>query len=411
MNDAPPMLTLTPALARRLAVARQRLAEPRPAPTAPGMMETVRDLGCLQIDPINVVARSHLLVLFSRLGPYDPARLDTLLWQERQLFEYWAHCASIVPTEDYPLHRHFMSRYPWSDRTVAWVKQNEKLKRYVLGEIRRHGPLPSRALEEGGVHPVNWVSTGWTSGRNISRMLDYLWIGGKIMVARREGIQKFWDLSERCLPDWTPRHKLTEGRLVRLAAQQSLRALGVATPRQIGQHYIRGRYTGLPAVLASLEAEGLVARAQIVEGRTPWPGQWYIHTADAPLLESLANGDWSPRTVLLSPFDNLICDRQRTEQLFNFHFRSEIYTPKARRQFGFYVLPILHGDQLIGRIDSQMDRETGTYNIHAIHAEPKAPKASGPAVAAALAELATFLGAQNIAYPKTAPEQWRRALR
>jgi len=190
---------LSPPLARRLAIAKQRLAGPLPKPDADGMIEVVRDLGCLQLDPIGVVARSHQLVLFSRLGAHDPTHLDQLLWQERRLFEYWAHCASIVLTEDYPLYSPLMRAYPWSGRTRAWVRQNEKLRRYVLQRVRRDGPLLSRHIEEDGLDPEAWVSTGWTSGRNISRMLDFLWIGGKIMVAGRDGIQKLWDLSERLL--------------------------------------------------------------------------------------------------------------------------------------------------------------------------------------------------------------------
>src|SRR6185436_9193777 len=177
------MINISPSLANRLFITKQRLAGPVPEPTPENILNIVRDLGCLQIDPISAVDRTHRLVLFSRLGHYDRTHLDRLLWQDRALFEYWAHCASIVLTEDYALHRPFMRDYPWSARTQAWVKQNQKLKNYVLREIRKHGPLPSRALAEDGQHPEAWVSTGWTSGRNVSRMLDFLWIGGQIMVA------------------------------------------------------------------------------------------------------------------------------------------------------------------------------------------------------------------------------------
>lgn len=399
-------LTLSPTLARRLTITRQRLAGPRPSPDATGIMDAVRDLGCLQLDPINVVARSHQLVLFSRLGPYNLAHLDTLLWEEKQLFEYWAHCASIVLTEDYPIFNRFMRHPGWSEHTQTWAAQNKKLQQYVLGQIRRHGPLPSRHLEEDGIHPAEWVSTGWTSGRNISRMLDHLWIGGKIMVAGREGIQKLWDLTERCLPDWTPRDKLTEREVVRRAAQKSIRALGVGTARHINYHFTRGSYPGLKNVLAELEAEGRIHRAQV----SGLPGEWFIHDDDLPLLEQLSNGQWQPGATLLSPFDNLICDRARTEQLFNFNFRIEIYTPKAKRKYGYYVLPILHGDRIIGRLDPAMDRENERLTINAVYAEPGAPK-SGKPVAQAIEELAAFLGANEIIYTKNVPEQWKKALR
>jgi uncharacterized protein YcaQ len=378
-----------------------------------------RDLGCVQLDPISAVDRSHRLVWRSRVGNYAPAHLDQVLWQERHLFEYWAHCASLVLTEDYPLHHLMMRRYPgrgsaWSERTREWMRQNAKLRRYLLSEIRRHGPVASRQLEEGGLDPQDWVSSGWTSGRNVSRMLDFLLMQGKIMVAGRAGGQKLWDLSERVLPPWTPRERLTEREIVRRAAERSLRALGVATPRQIGWHFLRGRYTDLPRALAELERKGHLAPVQVRDGAgAPWSGEWYIHSADLPLLAGLANGDWLPRTTLLSPFDNLICDRSRTEQLFNFKFRIEIYVPQSQRKFGYYVLPILHGDRLIGRIDPLMDRARGRLRVNAVYSEPGAPadRATGRAVADGVQELASFLGATAIDYDsRRLPAGWKREL-
>jgi uncharacterized protein len=405
--------TLTPTLARRLAITRQRLAGPRPAPDASGIMEVVRDLGCVQLDPISAVARTHWLVLWSRLGNYDRAHFDHLMWQERKLFEYWAHCASIVLTEDYPLYSPMMQGYQWSERTRTWVKQNEKLKRYILAAIRRRRPILSRVLEEDGLYPKAWVSTGWTSGRNISRMLDFLWINGKIMVAGRAGGQKLWDLSERCLPDWTPRERLPEREVVRRAAQKSLRALGVATPKQIAQHFTRGRYPNLKKVLAELKAEGRIIPVEIKEGGSVWPGEWYIHAEDEPLLTQLSDGQYEPRTTLLSPFDNLICDRARTQMLFNFKYTIEIYVPKHKRQYGYYVLPILNGDRLIGRVDPVMDRASGRLVVNAVYAEPGTPttRKAARAITGAVEDLGRFLGAKEIVYdPSRVPETWKRDL-
>jgi uncharacterized protein YcaQ len=404
-------LIISPTVTRRLALLKQRLAGPMPAAVADGLMEVVRDLGCLQLDPIGVVARSHQLVLFSRVGQYDLAHLDQLLWQERRLFEYWAHCASIVPTEDYPIHNLMMRGYPngdsaWSKRTRAWLKRNQKLKRHILAQLRRHGPMLSRELEEAGQDPKRWVSTGWTSGRNISSMLDYLWMSGQIMVAGRQGIQKVWDLAERMLPDWTPRDRLTEREVVRRAAQRSLRALGVATPRQIQYHFTRGRYPDLKNVLAELVQGQRIREVEIRD----LPGEWYVHTDDCSLITDLQS-DWSPRTTLLSPFDNLICDRKRTQQLFDFDYTVEIYVPEAKRKYGYYVLPILHGDRLIGRIDPEMDREHGRLMVNAVYAEADAPKAAGRAVAGAIEDLAAFLGAKEIRYNRRrVPAIWKRAL-
>jgi uncharacterized protein YcaQ len=406
-------------LARRLAINKQRLAGPRPAPGPEGLLEVARDLGCVQLDPISAVDRSHRLVWRARVGSFESAHLDQVLWQEHHMFEYWAHCASLVLTEDFPLHHLMMRQYPgwdsaWSERTREWIRQNDKLRRYLLKEIRRNGPVPSRELEGDGLDPEEWVSTGWTSGRNVSRMLDVLQMQGKIMVAGRAGGQKLWDLSERVLPPWTPRDRLPEREIVRRAAERSLRALGVATPKQISRHFLRNRYTDLPRVLADLEKKGRVQRVQVLdEAGTPWRGEWYIHSADLPVPAGLADGDWQARTTLLSPFDNLICDRQRTEQLFNFKFTIEIYVPQSKRQFGYYVLPILHADRLIGRIDPLMDRAKGQLRINAVYAEAGAPadQATGQAVAGAIRELAEFLGATAIDYDaRRLPAAWKHEL-
>ncbi len=381
-------------------------------------MQVARALGCLQIDPISVVARSQFLVVWSRLGAFDPAQLDRLVFGERRLFEYWAHCASLVLTEDYPIHSVMMRRYPlgetdWAQHVRAWIGQNMALRRRILAELRRGGPRPSRYFEEMGIPSVHWVSNGWTSGRNISRMLDYLWMQGRIMVAGRAGLQKLWDLSERVLPEWTPRERLSEREATRRAVQKSLRALGVARPRHIALHFTRGRYPNLPAILDELEAGGVIERVAICDENADWGEGWYIHAEDAPQLERLANGDWQPRTTLLSPFDNLIADRARTRLLFDFDYGIEIYTPKHKRRYGYYVLPILHGDRLIGRLDPALDRKAGRLNIHAVHLEPGAPREqeAARAVAAAVEDLAAFVGAKEIAYSRRVPAAWKSVLK
>ncbi len=409
----PALRTVDPASVRRLFVSRQRLAGPRPAADAAGIMAVAADLGYVQLDPIGVVARSHLLVLWSRLGGYDPGDLDRLRWRERRLFEYWTHGASIVRTEDYPIHHLLMRRYP-SDRSAynrrvrAWLGENQALRRSILRRLRADGPLPGRALEDRSA--VGWRSTGWTSGRNVDRMLDVLWTQGRIMVAGRAGQQRLWDLAERWLPDWTPTERLPEREIVRRAAQRSLRALGVATARDVDRHFTEGRYPGLAAVLAGLERAGRIERLRIAEDGVEWPGPWYVHADDLPLLERLQAGDWQPRTTLLSPFDNLVIGRERTERLFGFRFRMEIYVPKAARQYGYYVLPVLHGARLVGRVDPAMDRRRERLLVHAVHAEPDAPAAAGPALAAALHELAAFLDAEEVELRQPPPPVWRSAL-
>ena len=405
---APALRTLDPALARRLAVSRQRLTGP-PAPAGPeAIMSVVTDLGGLQIDPISVVARSHLLVLWSRLGGYDPADLEALLWRERRLFEYWTHAAAIVCTHDYPIHSLLMRRHPRHQQLRDWLAANQTLRRSILRQLRANGPLPTRALEDRA--EVAWQSSGWTGGRNVDRMLDLLWTQGRIMVDGRQGQQRVWDLAERVLPDWAPTRRPPEREVVRLAAQRSLRALGVATARDIDRHFTAYRYPGLDGVLAALERAGRVERVRVAADGSEHPGPWYVHADDLPLLERLQAGDWQPRTTLLSPFDNLLINRERTERLFGFHYRMEVYVPKAARRYGYYVLPILHGDRLVGRVDPAMDRRSGRLVVHAIHAEPDAPEAAGPAVAAALQDLASFLGADGIDLRQKAPQVWRSAV-
>ena len=312
------MRTISLQTARRLFILRQRLNERAPGNDASGILDVVRDLGCLQLDPISAVARSHQLVVWSRVGNYDLAALDQLLWHDRSLFEYWAHMASIVLTEDYPIHQLFMRTYARekatgeiSQRYQQWLAANQPLRRHILQELKRHGPLPARVFENKTAEGSGWYSSGWTSGRDVSQMLDYLWITGKIMVAGRLGTlrEKLWDLSERCLPEWTPREKLSEKDVVRRAAQKSLRALGVGTQQHINQHFTRKRYPHLKETLHALVAEGQIEKVQVEGDKT----EWFIPAAELPLLDRVENDEFAfERTTLLSPFDNLICDRART---------------------------------------------------------------------------------------------------
>src|SRR5207245_2584900 len=335
----PDALTMGPTIsvshARQLAITRQGLAgNHRP----PGILDLVRQIGCLQLDPINVVARSHLLVLWSRLGTFDRAELDRLLWKDRSLFEYWAHAASIVLTEDYPLHAGMMRKSirresPWAKRFGEWADQNRSLRRHILAELRQKGPVASRTFEDRAAE--TYQSTGWNRDRNVGRMLDYLWTTGSVMVAGRSG-----------------------------------------------NHFIRGRYADLPQVLKELERAGAIVPVSVVDGKQALRGSWYVHADDLPLVEELGQGGWEPRSTLLSPFDNLICDRARTKDLFGFDFRMEIYVPAGKRLHGYYVLPFLHGDRFVGRVDLALDRPQGRLLVRAVHAEPRADGSAGRRLAA-----------------------------
>ena len=408
------MRVISPTVARRLAITSQRLAG-RPAPgDADGILQTVRQLGCLQLDPVSVVAPTHRLVLWSRLGPYNLTALSALQWDTRQLFEYWAHAASIVPTDDYPIHRRLMLAWqrresPWP-RFMQWVADNAGLKRYIIGELRRRGPLLSRTLEDRATRA--WPSSGWTSGRNVDRMLSYLWLSGTAVVAGRENGHRIWDLAERWLPDWTPKQRLSASEVVRRAALRSLGALGVARAIDIQRHFIRYRYEGLDGILKRLQAEDEITPVHIRDGPTAWKGSWYIRTADLPLVDHLEAGEWQPRTTLLSPFDNLICDRARTRLMFGYDFTIEIYVPVAKRKFGYYVLSILDGDRLIGRIDAAADRKRSDLTLKAVHMEAGVDaRDAGARVGESVRALADFIGMRTVTPTGPLPGAWRRALK
>jgi len=410
--------------ARRLAVSRQRLAGETGKSSADGIFDVVKDLGFLQLDPTNVVAPSHQLVVFSRVGPYQPKHIETLLWDERRLFESWAHAASIVVTEHYPIYRWIMHRVAtgkgfWhgftasgerqSQRVLAWMKANDALRRGMLRQIRERGPLPSRAFEDRSTGA--WRSSGWNNGRNVGMMLFYLQMTGQLMVAGRSGGQKLWNLPERCLPPGTPRTRLGEPAIVRWAAEISLRALGVATAADIRDHFIRWKYVNLPAALSSLEKQGRIVPVSVRDGDRSWPGTWYVHADDLPLLDRLEAGQWSPRTTLLSPFDNLIIDRKRTRLLFGFDYTMEIYVPAAKRRYGYYAMPVLHGDRLVARVDPAMDRKAGRLSIRGVSVEDGCDDlAVARTTREAIAGLASFLRAGAIDYDGKIPSRWRRTL-
>ena len=409
------MRVISPTVARRLAITGQRLAGPRLAPTAEGIIELFRQLGCIQLDPTNVVAPTHRLVLWSRLGDHDPAVLEHLRWETRQLFEYWAHAASIVMTEDYPIHRRLMLDWnrgttPWIRQFRLWVTANSALRRHVVSELRRRGPLPASEFEDRSVRA--WRSSGWTAGRNIDRMLSFLWVSGVVVVAGRQGGKRWWELAERWLPAWTPKERLGQREVVRRATQRLLRALGVARQTDIARHFIPDRYEGLSEVLASLERSGIVLPVRIEDQSERWPGRWLIHADDVPVLEPLEREEWQPRTTLLSPFDNLIRDRARTRLMFGFDYTIEIYVPAARRKYGYYVLPILDGDRFIGRIDAAVDRKQNALLLRAVHSEDgRLPRESGVAAAGTIRKLATFVGAKDITPTGIVPSGWKPAFR
>src|SRR6266480_1861818 len=388
MTSMPEPVHVSRRLARQLAVTGQLLDAPRPG----SIEEVVRRLGEVQIDPTSAVARTEQLVLFSRLGRrFRVAELERLLWRERSLFEYWAH---IVPAADLPIHRISMRRYPhgtWKRREYVrdWLEANDAFVRYVIGELRRRGPLRARDLENRAAE--GWHTGGWNDeGQNVPMLLDILWLQGRVMIVGRDGRQRIWDLASRSLPR-VPSRPVSE--IAMELVDRQLRARGLERLERIGALF-DGPVPMREGAIRRHLREGLIVPVE-VEGL---PGRWVAHR---DLLVSTFRG----RTTLLSPFDDLISDRERTERLFDFRFRLEIYVPKGKREFGYFVLPILRGDRLVGRIDPVFDRKVGVLRVNALYAGSDARPADGAAARHAIEELAAWLRATDIAWPAF-PSVW-----
>ena len=307
--------------ARRIAVRAQLLDG-----SARGVLETVRHLSFLQIDTVRATEAPQYLVLWSRLGDYDRAELDRLLWDERKLFEWKAF---IYPIESLPLirarMRHYRraTKYTWQRWQQDFLRRNDSFRRYVLRELERRGPLLSRDLDDRSVDGRN--DHRWYGSRNVGHMLDILHRHGRIAIVGRRGGQRLWDLAERWYPE-TETVPLAEAE--RVLAEKRFRSLGL---------------------------------------RVREDGTWEAHGGADPRPVP-------ERTTLLSPFDRLIYDRDRAEALWGFRYRLEMYVPKAKREYGYYVLPILHGDRLVGRVDPLFDRKSGVLHVKSVHWEPGAPR-------------------------------------
>jgi uncharacterized protein YcaQ len=373
----PDVLRLSAAEARRAAVCGQLLAAPGPL----GVAEVISHLGSLQIDPTAVVERTERIVLFSRIGGYDVGELDRLL-AARELFEYRAF---ILPSADFALHRPTMERYPdTSRRRGAWVSdwltENREFRDSIVQRLRDDGALPTSAFSDTARTP--WTTGGWNDGKNVAMMLEMLWAQGIVTISARDGRERIWDLAERILPV-TPTPPPAE--VARRLVDRQLRAFGVARAGELTGSF-EARPPGAAEALAELVELG-AARPAVIEGLR---GTWYAH-ADA------LDAPFAARATVLSPFDRLIHNRRRTQELFGFDYKLEIYIPPAKRQYGYYVLPVLHGDRLVGRIDSAFDRASQTLRVNGTWLEPGAPDGSAEAVARAVDDLAAWLRTTRVA--------------
>lgn len=358
--------TLTAEQARRIAVRAQLLDADRP-----GDLLTVIDrLTFLQLDPTAAIAPSADLITWSRIGNgYRPADLVAALERDRTVFEQRSQdvaieppLAMLRPMADLALHLADMAG--WSERwprAARWVEANDAFRRRVLDQLTATGPLQSRDIPDTSV--VGWESSGWTHDQNVTQLLEFLLARGEVAVAGRRGRQRLWDIAERVYPPGVPAVPASEA--VARRDERRLRALGIARPQRVGD-------AGEPVVVESV------------------PGEWRLDPG------ATADG-FEGRTALLSPFDRLIHDRERTMALFGFEYVLEMYKPAAKRRWGYFALPVLHHDRLIGKVDATVDRKARLLQVHAIHPDDRFTKPIAKAVDAELAALATWLGVDLLA--------------
>ena len=344
---------------------------------------TLDRLALHQIDSVNVLVRAHYLPAFSRLGSYDRGLIDRAAWgrrRERRLFEYWAHEASLLPVEHYPLFRWRMARAERGEAGYAGLRSfavaNRAAAEAVLARIVAEGPLSASAFEDGR------GQGGWWGWGDAKRALEWLFWAGLITTAtRRNSFERVYDLPERVLPPAvlalpTPPEADAHRALLEIAA----RALGVATAGDLRDYFRLGPDDARVGIAALVDIGRL--RPVEVEG---WNRPAYLHV-EAPL----------PRRVdaraLLAPFDPLVWERARTERIFGFRYRIEIYVPAEKRQHGYYVLPFLLGDRLVARVDLKADRFTGRLLVRGVHHEADAPAGTDEALSKELQTLADWLG-------------------
>lgn len=332
---------LTVEQARRAAVRAQRLDADRPAELLP----LVEHLTFLQLDPTAAVAPAADLVAFTRLGgSYDPAELARAVEVDRTVHEHQGMhpnhpgVALLRPTADLPLYLAQMRAPLAYERAQQWVEDNAAFARDLVDRLRAEGPLQSRDLPD--TAQVPWASTGWTGNKNVTQMLDYLRYRGEVAVTRREGKQRVWDLAERVYPDYESLVPVPLEEAFAERDRRLLAALGIARTSHVGD-------AGEPA-----EVEGV-------------KGTWRLDPAQAARLDEPFEG----RTALLSPFDRLTHDRVRAEELWGFEYILEMYKPEAKRRWGYFALPLLHHDRLVGKLDARADRKAGTFVVTAVHEE------------------------------------------
>lgn len=408
------MLDLTLKQARRLMIGAQQLAGPAPKrPTRRRMRETIQRLGALQIDSISVVERSHHLVLWSRLGNHPTEWLNDLYADERALFEYWAHACAYVPIELFGPFRRKMLDSPRLRRKRAkeWIEENQDVLDHVIEFVQLNGAVSTRSFDppEGADRPQAWA---WYGNKPTNLALDILWTDGTLMVDRREGFQRFYDLTERVYPDWDDdSHLPAEDEARDQLAQRALAAMGLTTVYWLPDYF---RTNWGDRVIERSVSRQMMDR--LVEQGLAVPARVRGLDDDVVVWKELLDQRIRPsRTTLLSPFDSLIWDRRRTSELFDFEIKLEAYTPRDKRRYGYFSLPILHRDELVGRLDPKVDRKTKVLTINTLHLEPsfvgRDDERFYSDLAATLDDFRAFNGAEEIVVAWSDPEEAAGRLR
>ncbi len=401
---------------------RQHLDRPRGRRLTPAnLVSLARDTGGVQLDSINVVDRAHHLTLWSRFGPYDRARLDRLIYRERHLFEYWAHAACLVATEDFPAWRRAMLDYARKHKGWgAWLRKHAAMIRSVERAIHERGPLGSADFEG----PQKKRAAGWWNWKPATHALDYLWMSGVVTPRLRRHFHKRFDLMERVLPGPLGREPMTREEFHRWHLDRSLHAMGAATETDL-RMYLTFPRTPAGERRARLRARvdaGEVAELHVEGSRGPW----FALSRDLPALERAARRRAPSRgTTFLSPFDSFLWHRERTKALFGFDYRIEVYVPAPKRRYGYYVLPLFHDGHFIGRADVKTHRAERALEFRAMHFEPwfargEKPPANGwgrverdaalAGTAEAMRSLAAFEGADEVRLTAVAPRTLRAPL-
>ena len=386
----PQQTSLTTAQVRRIAVASGLLGadESRPGDHGEAILRVVRHFGSLQIDPTRTVDKTHYLVLWSRLGNYDRPALDQVTYRDRRLLE---HNAFYVPIERLPELRYEAG--PWIERwdgVKSWIATNRRFHDSILDQLRDRGPLQSRDLDD-TLLVSGWQSSGWTHGKNTTRMLEFMGKALEVTVSRREGQERVWDLPERVIPADAPSDTLDDDAYAVRRLTEAMKRFGVADLAHIKTRTYWTDKKALPRAIDRFVEDGRLIPVSLPNATKKRPA-WAT-----PEALALADTAAASRTTLLSPFDPLIYDRERTAALFGFEYKLEMYVPKEERKFGHFTLPVVHDNELVGRLDSEVDRKRNVLVVNGLHWETARPGAAASrAVDGAINELANFVGASAV---------------